>query len=191
MPKATKARRVTKSEWLEAGLRALASGGILNVRIDRLARELGVARSGFYWHFRNRQDLFAQMLGHWAHELTEVITENQEIRALPPKERLLAITDLVQTYDLSRYDSAIRQWAKEDSVADEVARKTFKLRNEFIRQAFIELGFTGDDLQMRTHVFLIYTGSEADAIPEPSKAKRRRMAALRIDLLTQPGDDAR
>jgi hypothetical protein len=130
------------------------------------------------------------MLGHWAHELTEVITENREIRALPPKERLLAITDLVQTYGLSRYDSAIRQWAKEDSVADGVARKTFKLRNEFIRQAFIELGFTGDDLHMRTLVFLIYTGSEADAIPELSKAKRRRMAALRIDLLTRPGDDA-
>ena len=191
MPKATKARRVTKSEWLEAGLRALASGGILNVRIDRLARELGVARSGFYWHFRNRQDLYLQMLDHWVHELTEVITENQEILALPPKERLLAITDFVQTYDLGKYDSAIRQWAREDPVADEVARKGYKLRIEFVKQAFRELGFVGDDLEMRTHLFVIYIGSESTAMPELSKAKRRRMAALRIDMLTQPGDDAR
>ncbi len=189
MPKATKTRRVTKSEWLEAGLRALASGGILNVRIDRLARELGVARSGFYWHFRNRQDLFNQMLHHWVHEFTEVVAENEEIQALPPKERLAAIVDMVQDFDLARYDFAIRQWAIVDPETDEVARKTFKLRVEFIKQAFRELGFTGDDLQMRTHLFLIYTGSEADAIPELSKARRRRMAALRIDLLTRPGDD--
>ena len=47
--------------------------GIVRVRVERLARDLGVAKSGFYWHFRDRADLLKQMLRYWSDEFTEAV----------------------------------------------------------------------------------------------------------------------
>ena len=47
--------RTPRSTWIEAGLAALASGGPDAVRVDLLAKALGVTRGGFYWHFASRQ----------------------------------------------------------------------------------------------------------------------------------------
>jgi len=43
--------RTPRSSWVEEGLQALARGGPEAVRIELLARALGVTRGGFYWHF--------------------------------------------------------------------------------------------------------------------------------------------
>jgi AcrR family transcriptional regulator len=40
--------RTLRSSWIEEGLRALAAGGPDAVRIEPLARALGVTRGGFY-----------------------------------------------------------------------------------------------------------------------------------------------
>src|ERR1700728_3259429 len=37
--------------WIDAGLQALAAGGPDSVRIEALAKSLGVTRGGFYGHF--------------------------------------------------------------------------------------------------------------------------------------------
>ena len=49
--------RTPRERWIEAGLQALAAGGPDAVRIDPLAKALGVTRGGFYWHFENRDAL--------------------------------------------------------------------------------------------------------------------------------------
>jgi len=190
MPKKTpKTRRVKKSEWLEAALRALVAGGIRNVRVETLARELGVARSGFYWHFRDRQALLEEMLEHWSHELTGIVIRDPEINALPPAKRLAAISDIVSERHLAKYDAAIRQWAQQDPMADRAAREVFRMRLAFLRKLFSELGFEGDELEMRAHLFVIYASSERDTMPELSRAKRKRMAPLRVELLTRPAKE--
>jgi AcrR family transcriptional regulator len=46
--------RTPRSSWIDEGLRALASGRPDAVRIEPLARALGVTKGGFYWHFHDR-----------------------------------------------------------------------------------------------------------------------------------------
>ena len=43
-------KRVMKEQWLSAALEALFEGGIENVKIENLARQLNISKSGFYWH---------------------------------------------------------------------------------------------------------------------------------------------
>jgi AcrR family transcriptional regulator len=43
--------------WVEAALDALAEGGVDAVRVDPLAKRLGVTRGSFYWHFKDRAAL--------------------------------------------------------------------------------------------------------------------------------------
>jgi len=55
--KKAKKDRVSKAEWLEKALDILEEDGLEEIKIDRLAKELKVSRSGFYWHFENRKAL--------------------------------------------------------------------------------------------------------------------------------------
>ena len=71
-------RGVSKSQWIEEALHVLKSDGIDGVRIGRLATRLGIARSGFYWHFTDHRDLLDHLLEYWAHEYTEVVLRDPE-----------------------------------------------------------------------------------------------------------------
>lgn len=178
-------RGVSKAEWLEAGLQALSEGGVSALTIEGLAKSLGIARAGFYWHFSNRDDLLRQLLSHWTHELTEVVTANQDLLALEPKDRLIKAMEMVHDYELTRYEMAIRQWALLDKGAARAAKKVNRIRLDFFRTALSELGFVGDDLEMRAMLFVCYHSWEASMFPEISRKRRRALIATRIELLTE------
>ena len=57
--------RRKKVDWLRAALAVFESEGIEGVRVERLARDLNVAKSGFYWHFKDRDQLYDELLGLW------------------------------------------------------------------------------------------------------------------------------
>ena len=177
-------RGVSKAEWLEAGLQALSDGGIANVTVEGLAKMLGIAKAGFYWHFRNRDDMLSQLLDYWIHELTEVASNNQELLALKPKNRLVRLAEMILDYDLARYEIPIRQWALQDKEAARVVRKVNRIRLKLLSETFGELGFKGDELEMRAMLFVCYHTWESPMFREISRKRRRELIGRRIDLLT-------
>jgi AcrR family transcriptional regulator len=179
-----KTQRISKAQWLDMALEALETDGIAGVRIEVLAKRLEISKSGFYWHFKNRDQLFKDMLDYWTHELTEVATENPELLTLKPKSRLIKTAEMILEHDLTRYEIPIRQWALQDAVAARAVRKVNRLRLDFVSGAFSELGFTGDDLDMRAMLFVCYHTWEAPMFREISRKRRRELIAKRIELLT-------
>jgi hypothetical protein len=63
-------------------------------------------------------------------------------------------------------------------------KETNNLRMDFIRKAFSELGFTDDDLEMRTMLFACYHTWEASMFHGISRRRRKVLIGKRIDLLT-------
>jgi len=178
-------RGVSKAEWLEAGLQALSEGGAANLTVEGLAKSLGISKAGFYWHFKNRDDLLRQLLDYWTHEITEVITSNPEILALKPKNRLLRTAETILDYELTRYEIAIRQWALQDAGAARAVKKANRLRLDFVRKAFSDLGFKGEDLEIRTMLFVCYHSLENSMFREISRKRRRDQITKRVELLTR------
>lgn len=176
---------VSKTEWLEAGLQALGDSSVAALTVEGLAKSLGIAKAGFYWHFKNRDDLLRQLLDHWTHEITEVITANPDILTLEPKSRLIRAAEIIHDYKLTRYEIAIRQWALQDREAARAVKKSNRLRLDFVRMAFSELGFKGEDLEIRTMLFVCYHSWEASMFREISRKRRRAQIAKRIDFLTR------
>jgi AcrR family transcriptional regulator len=162
----------------------LSKQGVAGLTVEGLAKGLGIAKAGFYWHFKDREDLLRQLLDYWIQELTETVTANVEVLALEPKSRLTKAAELVLERDLGRYDMAIRQFALVDARADRVARKANRMRLDFARGAFCKLGFTGDDLDMRAMLFVCYHTWESSMFREISRKRRRELIAKRLDLLT-------
>lgn len=177
-------RGVSKAQWLGAALEAFAKGGLSAVQIEDLARSLGIAKSGFYWHFTGRPDLLHEMLDYWVNELTEVVTSNEELLNLEPKHRMLTIAEMVLERELGRYDMAFRQWALQDEEVARVVKKVNDIRLGFLRKAFSELGFTGDDLEVRTMLFVCYHTWELSMFREIPRKRLRALISKRLDLLT-------
>jgi len=180
-----KARRgVSKAQWLEAAMGRLRDHSVADITVEGLAKELGIAKSGFYWHFKSREELLDALLDHWIHEVTEVITGNLEVDSLEPKARLIKSAEMIHELDLTRYEVGIRQFSLRDKRAFRAVKKANKLRMDFIRKAFSELGFTGDDLEMRTMLFACYHTWEATMFPGVSRKRRRELIGKRLDFLT-------
>ena len=91
---------------------------------------------------------------------------------------------MILDYELTRYEIAIRQWAVQDTEAARAVRKVNRIRLDFVRKALSELGFTGDDLDMRTMLFVCYQSWESPMFLEISLKRRRQLIAKRIELIT-------
>ena len=175
---------ISKAEWLEAGLKALSEGGVAALTVEGLARTVGVAKAGFYWHFKNRNDLLGQLLDYWTQEFTKVVGSNPEVLELEPRRRLERTAEMVLDDDLTRYEIPVRQWALQDAAAARAVKKVNRLRLDFIRNAFAELGFEGDNLEMRTMLFVCYHSWESPMFREISRKRRREQIPERIEFLT-------
>ena len=162
-------KRVSKAEWLQTALKLLDSEGVEAIRVDRIARELGISRSGFYWHFKNRDDLRTQIVDYWAHEFSEVVTAIPAILEGPPRQRLERTMEMLLEHDLTIYEVAIRTWAETDPVIANRLRLVYRQRMDYIRQIFRDLGFDGDELEMRTRLFFCYHTFERAIFPTDSR----------------------
>ncbi len=176
---------MSRDDWLRTGLETLAERGVEAVKIDHLARSLGVAKTGFYWHFKNRRALLDAMLDYWEREYTTVVTESPMITDLPAAERLQAINAMVDENRLTEYDLAIAHWAQHDEAAAAVLKDTYQVRMSLLRKAFRELGFSGDELEMRTRLFVCYVSNAAQMFGDRLTARDKRIRSQRNRLLIQ------
>ena len=184
MSKKKYSKRVSKAEWLTAALEMLETGGIQSVRVEPLAKRVGISKSGFYWHFANRQDLLKQLLDYWSHEYTELVTRNPKLWRGDPKTRLAITMKMIQEHHLAKYDLVIWAWAKSDPMAAAAVKKVTKKRLDFVRAVYSDMGLEGDELEMRTMLFVSYHTWESTMFHNMSPRKLTRLRKLRLALLT-------
>lgn len=180
-----KQSRVSRDDWLKAGLELLLERGVEAVKIDHLANRVGVAKTGFYWHFKNRRALLDAMLEYWEQGYTAVVSSDQKLASLPPAQRLCAINEIVDRNHLAEYDLAIAHWAQHDKAAASALAQAYQVRLDYVGQAFRELGFTGDELTMRIRLFVCYVSNAPQMFGDKLTARDRRIRKLRNRLLIQ------
>ena len=178
-------KRVSKSEWLQAALTILGEEGVEGVRVEHIARHLGISKSGFYWHFRDREDLRNQILEFWAHEYTEVVTSNPDFRKGTPSQRLKMIMEMIVDAELTRYDLDMKAWSRTDPGIARRVRQIFRLRLDFSRDIFRAMGFKGDDLEVRTRMFIGYHAWEKTTFDRESKKSLKKWIPAKMKLLTR------
>jgi AcrR family transcriptional regulator len=182
MAKILAKKRVSREQWLSKSLELFAVSGAEGLRVEKLARELNVAKSGFYWHFNDRDDLLDHILNYWAHEYTEVVTGNQLLQQEPARERLLLAMDMVFEQNLAEFDAAIDMWSRTNKRVARKRKQVLEMRLNFFRNAFRELGFKGDDLEMRTRVCAVFQMGERQILG-PGRKASEQYRELRLKML--------
>jgi AcrR family transcriptional regulator len=182
-------KRLDRDSWFQAALAALMEEGIAGVRVERLARALGVTRGSFYHHFSDRDDLLRDLLEHWIAVSTLAIREEVKALGLDPENTIFALAQMIRHRGGSTFDVAFRAWALHDPMARDYVARADDIRLDYIRSVFEDMGFEGLDAENRARIFLYYEMSEPAVFAQQSEETERALVRKRIDLLTRRDDD--
>ena len=109
---ALKSSPLQPDDWIRAAFARLSTEGIESVRIELLARDLGVSKGSFYWHFQDREELLAKMLDRWEGDETAWLDDT----VITPQAAARWARFVEHCADLSsaRREAALRAWARRD-----------------------------------------------------------------------------
>ncbi len=192
-----KRESLSRSDWAEAALDALASGGLAAVAVEPLAKALGTTKGSFYWHFTDRNALLAATLELWERRDTErIIAGLDDTQDAPARLRGLLKLAFASVGDGSAagagaVELALQASASQRLVAETLNRVT-KRRLEAITSLYVELGLPAP--RARDRALLAYTAylghaQLAHATPELLPRGRTLTAHVEqmVDILVVPG----
>jgi AcrR family transcriptional regulator len=175
--------RTPRNSWIDEGLRALAAGGPDAVRIELLARALGVTRGGFYWHFDGRQALLEEMLDTWERVGVDEVIERVEgeggdADARAKLQRLFAIG--ASSGEVMRIELAIRDWARRDAAVAARLRRIDNRRMAYMRSLFG--AFCPDEDEVEARCMLAFSAWIGNDLIVADHGARSRADVLELAL---------
>lgn len=146
--------RLSLDDWLEAARNAFISGGIGSVKVEPLAASLGVTAGSFYWHFENRESLYAKLLNDWETVNSAAMVRAAELKPATAEERFNAFLNVwitEQGYS-SAYDAAVRDWARTSDKARRAVHAVDAFRVSLLKRIFQDLGYDADRAEVRARI---------------------------------------
>jgi AcrR family transcriptional regulator len=147
--------RTPRATWIEAGLSALAAGGPDAVRIESLAKSLGVTRGGFYGQFENRGALLEAMLDRWERAATDEVVEQVERSGGDPRTKIRRAGALTFSEMLLPIELAVRDWSRRDADVAERLRRVDNRRMDYLRSRFAS--FCADEGEIEGRAVLAFS----------------------------------
>jgi AcrR family transcriptional regulator len=142
---------LSREDWINAALHALADDGPSGVAVERLAARLGATKGSFYWHFKDRQELISEALATWERDDTDaVIEELMEIG--DPMERLRIATVMATEYEEAESPDVRLLPSTSDPVVADFVKRVQRKRLGFLAATFRDAGFTPAESRLRARV---------------------------------------
>ena len=165
MSQPNKKSRLSRETWLAEALDVLAEDPT-HLRLDELARRLGVSKGSFYWHFENREDFVHALAEYWKEADTQsVVRAVADVEGGPEEQFRVMIRTIVEGR-LARYDLAVRAWARIEPGIMPIIREVDEIRMANVRRLFEGMGFEEPELSVRSRVFMV-SHSFDDALTIP------------------------
>lgn len=178
--------RLDRADWVRAARDAFIRGGEARVKIDPLATEMGVTTGSFYWHFKNRQELLADVLADWEATNSAALVNAVRTHEGDPGKQLSALADawIGETSFNPAYNSAMRDWARTSSKVDKVVRRVDEQRINLILGIFKGFGYEGADALVRARITYFhqvgyYTIHIKESRTDRMRLKNAYLAALK------------
>src|SRR3984885_13153064 len=128
--------RTPRATWVDAGLQALAAGGPDAVRVELLAKSLGVTRGGFYGQFENRGALLEAMLDAWEQAAIGEVFEQVERSGGDARTKIRPPGALTFSNTLLPIELAVRDWSRRDAAVAARLRRVDNRRMAYLRSLF-------------------------------------------------------
>jgi AcrR family transcriptional regulator len=166
--------QLSAKDWLDQGLKALASRGFTALKADPLAKAMGVSRGSFYWHFADIAAFHAAILAHWHEVAAEQIIANVE--AASKDENPLALLLRRVFGERLTLERAVRTWASVDPAARAAVQAIDRRRLNYVESLLTQSGLSTDTARARAQI--LYWAFLGFALSDQPLPKARQQAVL-------------
>jgi AcrR family transcriptional regulator len=177
--------------WIEAGFAELARSGVEGVRVEVLAKNLGVTKGGFYRRFKDRAALLEAMLGSWSAGRIAAIEAQTSLDGVTARERLRALIRLYSermNTDAMAIELAIRQWARSDETAAAAVGSVDAARLKNVGQLYRATGLEAEEADAQAFLFYSFMFGQSLLFLERGPRKRAQLVAKSAGKLVEDED---
>ena len=179
-----------RETWIRCGFAELARSGIDGVRVEVLAKNLGVTKGGFYRQFRDRAALLGSMLEDWREGRIAAIEQQASLGGESARDRLAAMIHLYServNAEGMAIELAIRQWARSDEAAAAAVASVDAARLKNVGQLYRASGLDADAADAKAFLFYCFIFGQSLLFLERGQRKRAQLLARSAEKLL---DDA-
>jgi AcrR family transcriptional regulator len=174
--------------WIEAGFAELARSGIAGVRVEVLAKSLGVTKGGFYRRFRDRAALLDAMLEVWREGRIAAIEQQANLSGTSARERLASLIQLyserMNTEGMA-IELAIRQWARADDSAAEAVSSVDAARLKNVAQLYRASGLSNEAAEAQAFLFYCFVFGQSLLFLDRGQRRRAQLVAKSAEKLIE------
>jgi AcrR family transcriptional regulator len=174
--------RLDAATWIAAALDALAAEGPGAVRVEPLAKRLGVTKGSFYWHFRDRENLLRRALADWRTARIAAIA-GQAAAGDDPRTALSGLVDLYAQAPNPKglaVELAIRALARNHAGAAAAVAAVDAARLAVVARLFVAAGLGQTEAEARA--LLLYSFVFGQSLLGGRRRKAAIAAASRVVL---------
>jgi AcrR family transcriptional regulator len=149
--------RLSAADWEQGALDLIAAQGMPAVAVEALARQLGVTKGSFYWHFPTREALLKAALLRWENQAEGLFDEVEAIEE--PRERLRELFRRTGREAKSHviYSALLR--ALDHPIVQPVMERISQRRMDFLTRAYGQLGMERRQATQRARLaYAAYVG---------------------------------
>jgi AcrR family transcriptional regulator len=172
--------------WVEAGLTELARSGIDGVRVEVLAKSLGVTKGGFYRRFADRAALLGAMLQRWREGRVAAIAQQTSLGSESARERLKALIQLYSERmnpEGMAIELAIRQWARSDEAAAAAVANVDAARLKNVAELYGASGLPPEEAEAQAFLFYCFIFGQSLLFVERGPRRRAQLIAKSAEKL--------
>jgi AcrR family transcriptional regulator len=185
--------RLSRQDWVDAALEAIAEGGLAAVAVVPLAERLDATKGSFYWHFPSREALIEAALAAWEQTTTSVVIAEIDAASQDPRQQLrLLFKRVTELAARDRIELALLATADHPTVRPVLDRVT-RRRIEFAAQLFQRLGFPRAEAKRRALLaYSAYLGyaqlvhATPQLLPQTQSARRAYLNDVLAALTSPP-----
>jgi AcrR family transcriptional regulator len=148
-----------RDAWIKGAIAILAEHGADGLRVEVLAKRLGVTKGSFYWHFKDRRDLLDAVLEFWKEGR---IRDIRKQTLAEPGGEVAALLHTMEVYASARnrkgisIEAAVRDWARRDARAVSVVEEVDAERLLCSCRLFLACGLDAKEAQARSLMLYAY-----------------------------------
>ena len=180
--------RLSKTQWLDHGLEALATSGFTALKADKLAKSLGVSRGSFYWHFKNLADFHTAVLQRWQERTVTIPISDVEASGTSGASNIEALIQLAAG-DSLQLERAVRAWADSSERVKEAVEQVDQQRVAYLEQTLLDMGLGAESATARA--YLIYYAFLGQMVfYQPISTENRQAVIQELIRLTSKDSDS-
>ena len=166
--------QLSAKDWLDQGLKTLASRGFTALKAEPLAKAMGVSRGSFYWHFADIGAFHAAILARWHEVAAEQIIANVEAASKNADPLALLLRRVFG--ERLMLERAVRTWASVDPAARAAVQAIDRRRLNYVEGLLTQSGLSAELARARAQV--LYWAFLGFALSDQPLSKARQQAVL-------------